>query len=98
MKKITEIADEGIQYYHWGDMDYGGIRIFQFNKAKVFPQLMPYRMDREAYQNAVDAGAGAPIKQDKRKKLENMDAGELKELKNCILEKGLEIEQELLAE
>lgn len=98
LKKITEIADEGVQYYHWGDMDYGGIRIFQFNKAKVFPQLMPYRMDREAYQNAVDAGAGIPIEPDKRKKLEHMDAGELEGLKACILEQGLEIEQELLAE
>ena len=77
-------------------MDYGGIRIFQFNKRNVFPELKPYRMDREAYEEAVTGGAGVPLKEEKQKKLENMDAGELEELKVCILNYGLEIEQELL--
>ena len=94
LKRIVEIADEKTEYYHWGDMDYGGIRIFQFNKANVFPELRPYRMNREEYERAVAAGAGTPIEEGKRKKLEGMDAGELEELKRCILEYGVEIEQE----
>lgn len=98
LKGITAVAEAGTKYYHWGDMDYGGIRIFQFNKANVFPELIPFRMDRKAYMEAISAGAGVPIKEDKREKLEHMDAEELKELKKCILEYGLEIEQELLAE
>lgn len=98
LKGIADAADVGIKYYHWGDMDYGGIRIFQFNKANVFPKLIPYRMYREDYIDAMEAGAGISIKEEKREKLKNMDAGDLEELKSCILEYGLEIEQELLAE
>lgn len=86
------------RYYHWGDMDYGGIRIFQFNKSNIFPELKPYKMNRETYENAVAAGAGVPMEDKKRSKLEELEAGELEELKTCILEYGLEIEQELLAE
>lgn len=98
LKKITEVADEGTEYYHWGDMDYGGIRIFQFNKTNVFPKLIPYRMNEEEYEKAVALGAGVHIKEDKRVKLEKIEAGELEELKDCILKYGLEIEQEILVE
>ena len=78
-------------------MDYGGIRIFQFNKANVFSKLKPYKMGKEDYDKAIAAGAGVPIEAKKKEKLEKMDAGELEELKACILEKGLEIEQEFFA-
>lgn len=98
LKRVADIAEDGTEYYHWGDMDYGGIRIFQFNKMNVFQELKPYRMGRKDHEKAVAEGAGAKIEENKRKKLEEMDAGELEELKNCILEKKLEIEQELLAE
>jgi hypothetical protein len=98
LKKITEVAERGTGYYHWGDMDYGGIRIFCFNQRRVFPELKPYRMDRQTYEAALAAGAGVPIEDEKRKKYECLNAGELEDLKNCILAYGLEIEQELLAE
>lgn len=97
LKKITDAADSETKYYHWGDMDYGGIRIFQFNKANVFSKLKPYKMGKEDYDKAIAAGAGVPIEAKKKEKLEKMDAGELEELKACILEKGLEIEQEFFA-
>lgn len=96
LKGIVNVAEEETKYYHWGDMDYGGIRIFQFNKKNVFPKITAYRMDRKSYVRAISAGAGVPIEEEKRKKLENMDAGEMEELKRCILQYGLEIEQELL--
>lgn len=96
LKKIAEAAEEGTEYYHWGDLDYGGIRIFLFNKEHVFPALKPYKMDKKEYEEAVAAGAGVAIEPDKKRKYEKMDAGELEELKDCILENGLEIEQELL--
>lgn len=46
----------------------------------------------------IAAGAGVPVEEEKRRKIEKLEAGELEELKNCILERSLEIEQELLAE
>ena len=96
LKKIRDVADEGTEFYHWGDLDYGGIRIFQFNKTNVFPELMPYKMVRKDYEEAMRSGAGVPIADAKKEKLEKLNAGELSELKKCILDYGFEIEQELL--
>lgn len=96
LSKIAAIAEKDVQYYHWGDMDYGGIRIFNFNKAKVFPKLKPYKMGQKDYEQAVQAGAGVFIEDEKRKKYEALAAGELQQLKECILKCGLEIEQEFL--
>ncbi|EKC68577.1 hypothetical protein LEA_08724 [human gut metagenome] len=82
-----EVAEGEIQYFHWGDMDMGGIRIFRFNKKNIFPKLKPYKMDREAFQEALERGAGIPLEEKKKEKLEKLNAGELEELKKCILEK-----------
>ena len=87
---------EGAVVTDWGDMDMGGIRIFRFNKKNIFPKLKPYKMDREAFQEALERGAGIPLEEKKKEKLEKLNAGELEELKKCILEKGVEIEQEIL--
>lgn len=87
-----------MEYYHWGDMDYGGIRIFQFNKANILPELQPFKMLKRDYERAVAQGAGVSIEAEKIKKLELLKAGDLEELKQCILEYGLEIEQEMLVE
>ena len=60
---------------------WAGIRIFLYNQRKLFPELKPYRMNREAYEYAVAAGAGIPLDRDKSEKLRKMDAGCLEELK-----------------
>lgn len=96
LKKLAQILPEHVRYYHWGDMDYGGIRIFQFIYKNVFPKLEPLYMDRAAYESACRAGAGIPLKKEKREKLLCLEAGKLEELKSCILEHGMEIEQEVL--
>lgn len=44
LKRLMEVAEGEIQYFHWGDMDMGGIRIFRFNKKNIFPKLKPYKM------------------------------------------------------
>ncbi len=96
LKELRKIADGEVEFLHWGDMDLGGIRIFLYNQSKLFPELKPHRMDAAAYENAIAAGAGIPLEKEKRKKIEDMEAGPLDELKNCILEMGMEIEQESL--
>lgn len=96
LSALTECTDENTEYLHWGDMDLGGIRIFLYNRRKLFPELKPYRMDPAAYGTAIAEGAGIPLKKEKKDKLQKLDAGELNGLKNCILETGLEIEQESL--
>ena len=94
LKQITEMADSSMSYFHWSDMDYGGIRIFQFMKKEVFPALQPIYMDRDCFERARVSGAGIELSPEKRRKLELLEAGCLEGLKRAILESGLEIEQE----
>lgn len=94
LRKLVQIAPEDTKYFHWGDMDYGGIRIFQYLKQQLFPKLMPMFMDKETYETSINKGYGIPLEEAKRKKLEQLEAGVLEELKQSILENGLEVEQE----
>lgn len=97
LQKLGELAVPETRFWHWGDMDYGGIRIFQFIKSAVFPKVKPYRMGRVDFDRELHAGHDSLLQltKEKREKLEKMDAGELEELKQCILESGCEIEQEV---
>ena len=56
---------------------------------------MPWKMDASSYEAAIEKGNGIALSEEKRKKLELLDAGCLETLKGCILEHGLEIEQEM---
>ncbi len=94
LKHLLEVADDKIQYYHWGDMDLGGIRIFQYLKKTLFPNIKPMNMDVTTYLEGIEAGKGIPFDQKKREKYRKLDAGELEELKFCILEHGKDMEQE----
>ena len=96
LQMLMGTAPKEIQCYHWGDMDFGGISIFQFIKEKVFPDLKPYRMDVKDFEEALANGAGIPMKDSTRKKLERKEAGLLTGLKAEILRTGMTIEQERL--
>lgn len=95
--QISMMADENVRFEHWSDLDYGGIRIFQFIQNKVFPKVHPLLMDATTYQILYTRNTeGIALTDSKRKKLEKMDAGELDDLKQCILKYGIEFEQESL--
>lgn len=97
LQELEKLADRNVEFFHWGDMDLGGMRIFLFNKENIFPKLKPYKMDKESFVEAINKNAGIKLGEEKRKRLEQMKVGELEELKKCILEYGMEIEQENLA-
>lgn len=59
---------EGI--YHWGDIDYGGIRIFEYLKKNFFPSLKPYRMDVRTYLKYLSSGLA--FREDQAGKLERL--------------------------
>lgn len=96
IKGILDLADQECEFYHWGDMDYGGISIFQFIKYKVFPKLLPCKMDVTDFDEAIRAGKGIELKASTREKLKHKDAGLLSKLKARILETNKVIEQEQL--
>lgn len=94
LKQLREIAGETVEYYHWGDMDLGGMRIFHFLKKELFPQVKPYKMDVESYLDAIHEGKGMAFDKKKRNLYEAYDAKELEPLKQCILQHGKDMEQE----
>lgn len=96
LRQLSSIVPEECEFYHWGDMDFGGISIFQFIKARVFEKLKPYRMSVIDFDDALKKGAGIPLKASTREKLKKKDAGLLTGLKEAILESGQTIEQEKL--
>lgn len=97
LAQIADLASEDITFEHWSDLDYGGIRIFQFIKNKIFPAVKPLHMDASIYKQLYAQGIeGTVLTESKRKKLERIEAGELEELKQCILRYGKEFEQEAL--
>lgn len=98
LRRAEELAGPETEFLHWSDMDYGGIRIFRFMKEKVFARVKPFHMDAESFERYRLAGAGIPLEEKKREKLLALDVPELEELKACILQYGLEIEQENLLE
>ena len=96
LSRVVELAGTDTEYFHWGDMDYGGIRIFKFLQKNLFPKLKPWKMDVTDYKMALQMGASISLEKDKRERFEQMDAGVLTPLKEAILKNGKEIEQELL--
>lgn len=80
------------EYYHTGDLDYGGVRIFQYIQTSIFPALKPYQMDPETYDTY--AAYGTPIEPSKLKKLKTLQYPPLQPLINRICQDGLGIEQE----
>lgn len=95
LKKIREVAEPDTCYEHWGDMDYGGIRIFMYNERNIFPELEPYHMSEADYVTCIQSGKGISLEEKKRGKLEALEAGKLELLKQAILKTGIEIEQEM---
>lgn len=96
LRGILEIVPPDCEFYHWGDMDFGGISIFQFMKEKLFAELAPYKMDAAHFRAAMEAGAGIRLEAGARRMLEAKDAGILGDLKEVILETNMTIEQEQL--
>lgn len=96
LSQLIPLAEPNVVFQHWGDMDYGGIQIYNFIKRNLFPELQPIYMNRETYEEALNCNAGYEISDEKYKKLEEMNAGDLEDLKNCILERKMEVEQEVV--
>ena len=61
LSRVVALAGTDTEYFHWGDMDYGGIRIFLFLQKRLFPDVQPWKMDPEHYKWALETGAGIPL-------------------------------------
>ena len=43
-----------VEFYHSGDLDYGGIKIFLYIQKNLFPELQPLMMDVRTYEKYRD--------------------------------------------
>ena len=101
-KVLGELAsilpEDKVEFYHTGDLDYGGIRIFEFIRKQIFPKLRPLHMDMETWRK--HSKFGYQIEESKRGKLKAMldenkiQEPDLQKLAAVICETGIGIEQE----
>lgn len=81
-----------VEFYHSGDLDYGGVKIYEYMKRKVFPEIKPWRMDVETYEAYLEYGE--LISESTLKKLEAVRIPEVQPLVDRMREVKLGIEQE----
>jgi len=92
LRLVMEETGEKVRYFHTGDLDYGGIRIFQHIRANIFPELQPWQMDVEQYERFLPRAV--KMKDNSWKKLKNLKDPVLQPLIDRILEEHKVIEQE----
>jgi hypothetical protein len=98
LNKIYEY-DKDMQFYHWGDIDLGGLRILNHLRNKTKIQFKPYRMDKgtiETYQHHTK-----PIQSDAYiRKLKDLlvqeEYREFYEVINYMIKHQVTLEQEAL--
>ena len=101
-KLLRKIADfislnnESVLVYHWGDLDLGGIRIFNYMKSNFFPKLHPYLMDVSTYESLLNSGTpfGKDYEMKLKELIDNTEYHEWNELLNMMLKNRKKIEQE----
>ena len=96
LSKVSEI--QPLHIVHWGDLDYGGIRIFEYLRKNFFSHLMPYRMDVKELRTHRAFAQRLTDAQQKRLKalLCREDFARWHELIRVMLSEGIWLEQEAL--
>lgn len=87
-----KLKGQEVLYQHSGDLDYGGVRIFQYIRNRIFPKLQPYHMDINVFDEYFPYGE--PMAEGPMDKLRQIQEPLLQDLINRMLETGLSIEQE----
>lgn len=85
-------AGQEIEYWHTGDLDYGGVRIFRYIRTNIFPQIRPWQMDVEQYERY--QRYALEMKPSSLRELKDMKEPLLQPLIDRIAAEGKVIEQE----
>ena len=85
-------AGQEIEYWHTGDLDYGGVRIFRYIRTNIFPRIRPWQMDVEQYERYQEYAL--EMKPSSRRELKDMKEPLLQPLIDRIAAEGKVIEQE----
>lgn len=97
-QKLISAALPGMEFFHWGDIDYGGFSMLARIRRNIMPEMKPYRMCDEELINFRDyATSFGESYSQKIKKLK--DLPELKDCINCLdfmISNRIKLEQEAL--
>ena len=88
----TAAGNSRIAYFHTGDLDYGGVRIFKHIREHVFPDLQPLHMGIEDYERYLEYGSD--IEESAWKKLREIREPRLQPLIERMLKERKTVEQE----
>lgn len=92
IKLSRALNGKEVEYRHSGDLDYGGMKIFEYIQKRIFPEVQPLMMDVATY-NKYEAFA-QPIAEETLEKIRKTEIPEFEDLKEKLLETGKGIEQE----
>lgn len=93
LKKLYQcLKGKAVEYYHTGDLDYGGICIFRYNRERIFPELKPLWMDVAQYEKF--RHKAEPLEPGIVEKLRKMEEPLLQPLIDRMAEGGMGVEQE----
>lgn len=81
-----------VEYFHSGDLDYGGVKIFAYIQKHIFPKVQPWMMDAETYSRYEKYAE--PLDGDTLEKLKRTQVEPLQRLIEKLCETGKGIEQE----
>ncbi|WP_248928628.1 Wadjet anti-phage system protein JetD domain-containing protein [Paenibacillus hamazuiensis] len=86
--------------YHWGDIDIGGIRIYEYVKARFIPHLQPLWMDAATLlkYEAAAAEASEEYAVQLRQALSDPQYADWRPVLEMMLEKGIRLEQEVISD
>lgn len=86
------LREKEVEFYHSGDLDYGGIKIYEYIKKRIFGRLKPWMMDVDTYLRF--QSYGETIEDETLEKLKETKVPELQKLIQKMLEEKKGIEQE----
>ncbi len=95
LKELYQVLKNGqVQYFHSGDLDYGGIKIFQYIRKTIFPELEPLQMDIHTYEAYQEFAEKIEAETLEKLKLVQDENPQIQELIRKLLETGKGMEQE----
>lgn len=92
LKKLEQVIPDA-EYFHTGDLDYGGIQIFSYIRSNIFPKLLPYHMDVETFEQYREQAG--PIASSALEKLRKLKEPCLQLLIEKLIEEEKVLEQEV---
>lgn len=93
LQRLREVLEgRQVEFCHSGDLDYGGVKIFEYIKKHIFPDVQPLMMDVVTYERYL--ARGEPIGEKTLQKLRKTEIPELQNLIDIMVEKGIAVEQE----